>query len=397
VTAIILVVAAACVAVVVVSAVLGWRRASATLRSADDDRVRALVDVLGEAIAFDDDARAADTLCARLAEVLDADAVALGAVRREFLILLGSHGYSAPGRELALTRGQGLAGRAWDTGEPVLSGDLRHEPGYLSAVPGMRSGLYVPGRAGGAVAVVLCVESRRSARYHTDDLRLLTPLADLVARLLEGRRAVRDATALEQRLVALVGTEIEGPLDRVLAALQGLRVSRLGAGRERLLREGSQAARELERAAEALLLVARIEAGEVSASPRPVDLRAALLSAVEAADSGPSSVVIRAPGVLHVLADPRHLLRALTELLPDDVDAGQDYVVSVSVADGEVAVELPGATSRGLPAVLARRLVELCGGRLEAGTAEVVIVLPAAPPGPELDLRQPAEAAADAR
>jgi len=396
VTAVVVLVAVACLAVVVLSAAVGWRRASATLRCADDDRVRALVDVLSEAMAVEDDARAADALSARLAQVLDADAVALGAVRREFLVLLGSHGYPAPG-PVALHRGQGLAGRAWDTGEAVLSGDLRHEPGYLSAVPGMRSGLYVPGRAGGAVAVVLCVESRRSARYDADDLRLLTPLADLVARLLEGRRAVRDATALEQRVVALVGHEIEGPLDRVLAALQGLRVSRLGAGRERLLREGSRAARELERATEALLLVARIEAGEMSVNPRPVDLSAALLSAVEAADSGPSSVVVRGPGVLHVLADPRHLLRALTELLPADAGPEQDYVVSASTAGGEVAVELPGATARGLPAVLARRLVELCGGRVEPGTGEVVIVLPAAQPGPELDLRQPAEAAADAR
>jgi PAS domain S-box-containing protein len=69
----------------------------------------------------------------------------------------------------ALGRGQGLPGRAWDTGEPAWSADVADDPRFVRAqsarVLGLRSGIFIPIGSGGScqgVVEVLTTELRRA-------------------------------------------------------------------------------------------------------------------------------------------------------------------------------------------------------------------------------------------
>jgi signal transduction histidine kinase len=399
-------------------ALLAFQRGYLAARRNDDARVRLIVEIVADAMTVVGDRSASDAVVRRLAEALDADATAVGTVDGGRLHLFGMHGYDGGVRNHSLEKGEGLSGRAWATGEPLVVADVRTEPGYIDLNDGIRSGVYVPGKARGRVAVVVCAESVRRGAYTEKDLLLIRPLADLLASMLESRRMLREAEQLEERLLTLVGHEMRTPLTTIFGTLTTLRhyAGRVDvAARDDLLDAGLRASRRLERLVEALLMAARLDAEDVTFRRTPVLLHGVVSEAV-AATGGVDRVAVDVPTSLGVMADTVHLGTVLQQLVENAVVHGGDGPVEVVASDagaGIVAVAVrdygPGipedeqeaalgrfrrigehsVPGTGLGLYLARRLVEGMGGELELRSASgagcvVTVRLPtaAAPPVP---------------
>lgn len=402
-------------------ALLSFQRGYLAARRDDDARVQLLVDIVADAMSVVGDRSASDSVVRRLAHVLSADAAAVGYIDGGRLQLFGMHGYESGVRNHSLAKGEGLSGRAWEVGAPLVVTDVRREPGYIPGSGSVRSGIYVPGKARGRVAVVVCVESERVGAYTSKDLLLIAPLADLLASMLESRRMLREAEQLEERLLTLVGHEMRTPLTTIFGTLTTLRHY---SGRvspdtaSDLLDAGLRASRRLERLVEALLMAARLDAEDVSFRKAPVPVRGLVLEAVAAAGAS-DRVAVDVPASLGVTADTVHLGTVVTQLVENAVVHGGDGPVEVVARDagaGMVSIEVrdegPGipedeqeaalgrfrrigdhaVPGTGLGLYLARRLVEGMGGELSLRSARgagctVAVRLPtaAAPPvGPAI-------------
>ena len=97
----------------------------------------------------------------------------------------------------------GITGRAIRLGRPQLAPDVRADPDYVAALPGVVSELAVPLRSGRSVVGILNVESERALPDGAADA--LRPLARALAPLAEALRASRtlDLAALARLFVHL--------------------------------------------------------------------------------------------------------------------------------------------------------------------------------------------------
>jgi PAS domain S-box-containing protein len=107
-------------------------------------------------------------------------------------------------------KGEGLSGRAAQTGNPVLASDLAENPWNLSpasVAEGWQSLICVPLKVEGNLKGVLTVTSRVKARFRPDDLNLLTSIGNQIsiaienAQLYEARQQEwRERTRAEEEL-----------------------------------------------------------------------------------------------------------------------------------------------------------------------------------------------------
>jgi K+-sensing histidine kinase KdpD len=328
-------------------------------------RTQVLVETVCAALGSIEDTAAADAAVQRLAAAVHGDAGGLGIVEGDRLSVRGMWGLRAATRDRGLARGEGVAGRVWATGRPRVLDDLREEPTHVPDAEGMRSAVYVPGVSQGRVAVVLGFESRRRAAFTDDHVRLLLPIADLLAAVVDSRGRLRAADRLEERLLTSVGAELRSPLATVAANLTTLEHhgDRLGPdAAAELVEAGRRAAGRMQRLLDSLMLAGRLETGDVEFVLEPVGVGRVVAEAVEQvrAELGAADVAFE-PGVLtapEVLADVRHLRAVLVELVGNAVRHGDGALVSVDAAveDGAVAVTVrdagPGIPTRLLDAVL---------------------------------------------
>ncbi len=107
--------------------------------------------------------------------------VRLGDYGREEVVLLA---HSAGGAASPLPRlkfGQGLTGKAFKLGEVVNAREVSRDPFYVAGVPGIRSELAVPVRAGDRCIGILDLQSRQPAAFDADDVMLVETVARLLA------------------------------------------------------------------------------------------------------------------------------------------------------------------------------------------------------------------------
>lgn len=94
--------------------------------------------------------------------------------------------------------GEGLAGAAADTGEPVLANSVIKEPRYVGLNPGIRSALSLPLKFRDELLGVISLESRHTYAFSQQDVLTLRTLADQLAIALHNARAYQ--VALEQAI-----------------------------------------------------------------------------------------------------------------------------------------------------------------------------------------------------
>jgi sigma-B regulation protein RsbU (phosphoserine phosphatase) len=106
-----------------------------------------------------------------------------------------------PGRERSrLPIAEGLCGAAVRSRQPVLVGDVRTDPRYVSLVPETRSELVVPLLHKDKVVGVLDLESPVLDRFTEEHVKVLTPLASHVAIAVENARLLVELRRNEARL-----------------------------------------------------------------------------------------------------------------------------------------------------------------------------------------------------
>lgn len=97
-------------------------------------------------------------------------------------------GYGIPQavrKRLTVNPGQGIVGWVFEHGEPLLVPDVRTEPRYRKVLEATRSELCVPLKTHRGVFGIINAESKRVGRFTTQDLNLMTMLAEIVSGPLE--------------------------------------------------------------------------------------------------------------------------------------------------------------------------------------------------------------------
>jgi diguanylate cyclase (GGDEF)-like protein/PAS domain S-box-containing protein len=123
---------------------------------------------------------------------------------REGDVLVMQHqvGYARQIERIHVT--EGIAGRVVRTGEPVLLADVRADPTFLGAIPGIVSEICVPLHDEGRVAGLLNLESTDETPLAEADLRLLVALSQHVSVAIGRARLYTELRQSEARFRALV-------------------------------------------------------------------------------------------------------------------------------------------------------------------------------------------------
>jgi PAS domain S-box-containing protein/putative nucleotidyltransferase with HDIG domain len=106
-------------------------------------------------------------------------------------------------RKRAGEPGKGISGWVIQHGESVLCMDVRQDERYVRTYPGIRSGLYVPLKAGQQVIGSIAIESTRVEAFNEQDLRLLETVAAQAAGALENARLYQDTVRAAERRAIL--------------------------------------------------------------------------------------------------------------------------------------------------------------------------------------------------
>jgi phosphoserine phosphatase RsbU/P len=94
-------------------------------------------------------------------------------------------------RNLVIPLGEGITGTAAANRQPVLSGDVRSDPRYLTALDAVQSELAVPMLARGKLVGVIDLQSTRLDAYREQDRALLQLIASRVAVSIDNARLYR--------------------------------------------------------------------------------------------------------------------------------------------------------------------------------------------------------------
>src|SRR6202171_6395633 len=124
---------------------------------------------------------------------------------------------------LTLTLNDGITGAAAALREPVLVGDVRNDPRYLSSIDAVRTELAVPMIARRKLVGVIDVQSTRLNAYTEYDRTLLRLIATRVAVAIDNARLYRrvDRTNRTLRTLSAISSEISSilDLDKLLAKI----------------------------------------------------------------------------------------------------------------------------------------------------------------------------------
>ena len=310
-------------------------------------------------------------ILSRAAGLLGADHAYLYVVdeRDDRLVVRAGIGIFAEYLGYRLDRGQGLAGRVWETGEPLAVEDYTEWSGRVSGFEMIRAAMALPLRAGGdIVGVIGLCHLEKGPRFGEEQVDLLGRFARLASLALDNARLYSDAQdelrerrkaekelersadelrqanedlraadEMKDHFVAVTSHELKTPLTSVLGFSKLLQSSwdRITDEdkREQIGLIASQAER-LVRMVDELLTISRIEAGALEVHPESVSVKETAESVVSSLRS--HDVDIRSVGEERVMADPGHLHQILTNYLTNALRHGRPPVRVECRRDGEV-------------------------------------------------------------
>ena len=292
-----------------------------------------------------------------------------------------------------LPRGEGLAGRVWESGHPRAVEDYSSWEGGQQVFGFVKGAVAIPLRAGeDTVGVLGLVHLEEGRTFDQDEIALLARFGHMASLTLENARlyeaahlelaerrraeeelersaselreanqGLREADELKSHFVAIASHELRTPLTSILGfATTLLRFwPRLTDEQRRsqvaIIEEQSQ---RLGRLVDDLLTMSRIEAGVLETRAREIDVLSVVTRVIEGFPDRAPEIVLHVPEGVRVVADPDHfdqiLLNYVSNALkygasPIDIEARQDHRwVEIRVSD----------RGQGVPEAFEERLFE---------------------------------------
>jgi signal transduction histidine kinase len=298
------------------------------------EHVQAVTDAALTHLALDD---LFGVLLPRIRDILEADtcAVLLVDEHTNELVARAAVGIEEEVEQgVRIPVGRGFAGRIAAEQEPVILDDVDHADvlNPLLHEKGIKSMLGVPLVVSGDVLGVIHVGTLVHRRFTSDDVELLTLVADRVALAVERARLHERTVQLDElkaNFVAIASHELRTPATSVYGVLLTLleRDEQLDASsRRELLLVGVEQGERLRRLLEELLDLSRLDARGIRVEPRPLVLASVLGEIVTGALSNGATVELDVPDDLAVVADRLVLDRVVSNLLINAVRYGAEPI-----------------------------------------------------------------------
>ncbi len=300
--------------------------------------------------------------------------------------------------------------------EPVVIEDVAAQPALANRIEayreeGIGSLVIVPLRILERVSGTLVFYYRAPRTFTEPELQAAFALGNLAsvgltsAELYEHERTAREearlANAVKDRFLATLSHELRTPLNAILGYSRMLRTESVPADRrERALRIIERNASVLSQIVNDVLDVSRIVSGKLVLNPEPTDLAEVIEEAVDtvlpSADGKGVRLIAQLGSVPPVTLDTSRLQQALWNVLSNAIKftpgggevtvelAGADERVTIRVRDTGIGIPEPllreifepflqgeggSAGGLGLGLAIARRIVELHGGGINASSA----------------------------
>jgi signal transduction histidine kinase len=264
--------------------------------------------------------------------------------------------------------GRGFAGRIAAKREAVILPDLDHADVFnpILRQKGIKSMLGVPLTRGADVIGVLHVGTLTPRDFTSDDVELLTLVAERAALGIDRARVVEEMLQLDQlklNFVAVASHELRTPATAVFGALATLRAhgQSLSAETRRQLEETLwEQANRLTRLIEQLLDLSQLDDRAIMLDPQPVVLRAVLDDVARSTlpERGADPVTIDVDDELAAVIDRLAVERVISNLLVNAARYGRPPIVlSAENRDRHLRIAVEDAGD-GVPEELVPRLFE---------------------------------------
>jgi signal transduction histidine kinase/integral membrane sensor domain MASE1 len=282
--------------------------------------------------------------------------------------------------ERTFAPGEGLPGRVWNTGEAQWIPDVVHDPNFprapLAAAEHLHGAFAFPIRVDAEVAGVIEFFSHEVRRPDGDLLRLFSAVGVHIGQFIARQRTdqertrllaeLREASQAKDQFLAVLGHELRNPLAPMRNALEVMRARGFpDAATERMGQVMERQLRHMVRLVDDLLDVSRITRGHIELRRERLDLRDAVVRAVEAArpllEARPHALEA-SPGdePLVVDADPTRLEQVIANLLHNAIRYTPDggAIVVRASREGDEAVLRVADTGAGLAPAMLERIFE---------------------------------------